>query len=122
MAQLNPPPIQLEKSASAPIEPKVRNRRNTTGGVSRSNSSRKPRKKRKKVTTPTTTRDRQRSIPRKLGPRDVGRIKYKQGTKYEDDSPADFLKEKIHKHARGSSFLARKKKNPVPHAPTVDQV
>lgn len=56
-------------------------------------------------------------VPRKLGPRDVGKIKYK-GTKYEE-SDYDFLQEKIHKHARTSSFNLRKARNPLPKKPSV---
>eukprot|EP01083_Nonionella_stella_P194429 717171_1 len=60
-------------------------------------------------------------VPRKLGPIDMGRIKYK-GTKYTDNDKYNFLKEKIHPHARSSSFTLRKQKNPVPKKPTVKQI
>eukprot|EP01083_Nonionella_stella_P310596 1104165_1 len=41
-------------------------------------------------------------VPRKLGPIDMGRIKYK-GTKYTDNDKHNFLKEKIHQHSINTS-------------------
>merc|ERR1719461_453742 len=52
-------------------------------------------------------------VPRKLGPRDIGRIKYK-GTKYTDSEEmnnSSFLDEKIYTKCKSKSFQQRKSKN-----------
>ena len=59
-------------------------------------------------------------VPRKLGPIDIGRIRYK-GTKYKE-ADYDFLQEKVHKHARSSSFALRKKARPVPKKKSVSEM
>lgn len=61
----------------------------------------------------------QRKVERKLGPIEIGRIKYK-GTKYKDEN-YDFLQERIHRHARSSSFTLRKKANPLPKGQSLSQ-
>eukprot|EP01084_Bolivina_argentea_P072641 131894_1 len=59
---------------------------------------------------------------RKLGPRDIGRIKYK-GTKYEKSMfEYDFLEEKINYHSKTKQFNKRKRKNPVQHKETVNEI
>eukprot|EP01083_Nonionella_stella_P194443 717229_1 len=89
-------------------------------------------KKRKKTKSSTPKQSKsshkhkfkQFDVPRKLGPRDMGRIKYKQGTKYEETQTygtSGFLDEKIDRHARASSFLTRKTKNPVQKKETVEE-
>merc|ERR1712228_822038 len=51
-------------------------------------------------------------VPRKLGPRDIGRIKYK-GTKYNELDNSSFLEEKINKNCKSKSFAKRKSENPI---------
>eukprot|EP00485_Elphidium_margaritaceum_P024794 CAMPEP_0202714058 /NCGR_PEP_ID=MMETSP1385-20130828/62305_1 /ASSEMBLY_ACC=CAM_ASM_000861 /TAXON_ID=933848 /ORGANISM="Elphidium margaritaceum" /LENGTH=379 /DNA_ID=CAMNT_0049374625 /DNA_START=30 /DNA_END=1169 /DNA_ORIENTATION=+ len=62
-----------------------------------------------------------RKVERKLGPLDIGRIKYAEGSNYED-TEYDFLAEKIHKHSRASSFRQRKRANPVEKRPSVKDI
>jgi len=61
-------------------------------------------------------------VPRKLGPIQIGRIKYK-GTKYDESNNdnSDFLAEKLHKHSRSSSFQLRKQANPVRKRPSIKE-
>ena len=61
-------------------------------------------------------------IPRKLGPRDIGRASYK-GTNWDHDLfKFDFLEEKINYNAKSAQFNKRKRQNPVMHKETVDEI
>ncbi len=61
-------------------------------------------------------------VPRKLGPRDIGRNKYK-GTKYNRDLfNFDFMEEKINYKAKTAQFNKRKQLHPVKHKETVDEI
>eukprot|EP01083_Nonionella_stella_P027331 75252_1 len=65
---------------------------------------------------------RAQTAPKKLGPRDIGRIKY-QGTKYVDnDQNRSFLEEKINRHSRSSSFAERKSKNPLQKRKRIEEI
>eukprot|EP01084_Bolivina_argentea_P113909 202918_1 len=83
--------------------------------------SRKSRRKRRNQNSKNKNISNSNKIPRKLGPRDIGRIKYK-GTEYYDNDKSSFLKEKVHRHARSSSFGIRKSKNPIQKRPTIKQI
>jgi len=66
-------------------------------------------------------RSSERRVPRKLGPRDIGRIKYPEATKYEEDA-GGFLEEKIDFHVNTEHFEKRKALHPVEKRQTVEEV
>mmetsp|Transcript_28651 Transcript_28651/g.45317 ORF Transcript_28651/g.45317 Transcript_28651/m.45317 type:complete len:440 (-) Transcript_28651:207-1526(-) len=120
-------PALLPKADSLP-PPMKRQRSRSIGTYSQSNHS-LTRKKKRGLRRPShiqansteSEKSRRQRAPRKLGPRDIGRAKYK-GTKYQDPETGHWLDEKIHRHARASSFLSRKAANPVEKSPTVQEV
>eukprot|EP01084_Bolivina_argentea_P161545 281212_1 len=93
---------------------RARSHAHTPQTISRSKSSRKKSKKsnnkqRSRTPLPSTGRPRQQTVPRKLGPRDIGRISYK-GIKYVDKDDDHFLSEKTHRTVRGRSSIVSKKR------------
>eukprot|EP01083_Nonionella_stella_P088556 246879_1 len=129
MAHLEKPQkISLEISRSSRSAPhpkrKARIRTKSAGNC------KAPRKRPKKIRSATPTSSARSSLmvpfkhsalPRKLGPRDVGRNKYPEGTKRYDNDNTDFLKEKIHRRARSSNFRERKRLHPVEKRQTVQE-
>ena len=62
-------------------------------------------------------------VPRKLGPRDIGRNSTFKGTKWDRDLfNYEFLEEKIDHKASTKAFNKRKRANPIKHKETVDEI
>lgn len=119
MALLQRPSLTIKsKSVHGLPRSRQRSRSNVLDGV-RSKSQRNGKYKSKTPKGTSLHKFKERA-PKKLGPRDIGRIKYK-GTKYKDRSDPNFLSEKINFHARSSSFQLRKMKNPVQKKATVKE-
>ena len=146
MAALSTPPLHRKANSAPPspvdledMEETKLERADTMGSLSRSSSFRKRsrrrnrrRSHRRKSKTPKGNRlnktNRQyrfkNGVERKLGPREIGRNSYKQGTKHDYEAEyigRHWLDEKLHRHARRSSFLTRKAANPVQRKQGVEE-
>eukprot|EP01084_Bolivina_argentea_P162505 282803_1 len=119
---LGTPSLRLQRqSKSAPTTPvPTRRKRSNTAGFSRSRTRRGTRlpapKYKKRVKSDYT-----KKADKKVGPRQLGRNKYK-GSKYKDKNHGNWLEDRVHQHSRSSSFMERKKKNPVKKNKTVQEV
>lgn len=61
--------------------------------------------------------------PKKLGPRDIGRVHGYKGTKWEHSMfNYDFMEEKMNYHSKSAAFNKRKRANPVKHKETVNEI
>ena len=67
--------------------------------------------------------DRHVHVPRKLGPRDIGRVRGYKGTKWDTKLfNSNFLEEKISYRSKSQEFYKRKQANPVKRGETVDEI
>ena len=121
MAHLQRPSLTL-KSKSTDVAPRYKHRRRSKSNPYDDIRSKSQHRIGKSKTPKGTSSHHKFKAPRKLGPREIGRIKYKQGTKYKDRSDPNFLREKINFHSRSSSFQLRKMKNPVEKKATVQDI
>ena len=62
-------------------------------------------------------------VPRKLGPRDIGRVHGYKGTKWDRKLfNGEFLEEKLDFRSTSAQFERRKRANPVKHKQSVDEI